>query len=98
MDDFQSADVIILQIYEIYDCPSKLWKEPTVLWEWRDLIPISSLPENTERINQEEDGDVNVREENNTLTLSLHWLAPGHTGVTKSYRFMADGRAGLASE
>lgn len=84
MDDFQSADVIILQIYE---SPWKLWKEPTLrmqgLHSW---------------INQEEDGDVNVGGESNTLTLSPHWLAPGHTGVTKSYRFKADGGAGLPSE
>lgn len=49
-------------------------------------------------INCKEDGDVNVSGENNTLTPLPHWLAPGHTGVTKSYRFVADGRAGLASE
>lgn len=62
------------------------------------FIPVSFLPENTKRIIRGEDGDVNVGGENNMLTLSPLWLAPGHTGVTKSYRLMADGRAGLASE
>lgn len=65
MDGFQSADVIIFQVYV-------LCKETAVLQQYRDLIPVSSLPENTKRINWEEDGDVNVRGENNTLTLSPH--------------------------
>lgn len=37
-----------------------------------DFTPASSLPENTKKINQEEDGDVNVRGESNTLTLCPH--------------------------
>lgn len=62
------------------------------------FVFFSSLPENTNRTTQEEEANVNVSGENNTLSLSLHWLVQGHTGVTKSYRFMADGRAGLVSE
>lgn len=92
---FPSADVIIQSNVENV--------KRSLLGKGRGFVLFrcfSSLSENTNRTNQEEDENVNVRGANNTLSLSLslHWLVQSHTGVTKSYRFMADGKAGLVSE
>lgn len=61
------------------------------------IIICSSLAVNTDRMNWEEDGDVNAQEQQLSVPL-LIGLPPEHTGVTKSYGFMVDGRGGLASE